>query len=128
MAETAKETKRFMQDMKQTLTLGLNKNIRETVEEQEKVAAETRQKEREEREKQWKKEQERRERERTAEQSRKQRIEEYWAAHSEEKQALVAKKAEAEMKLKQLGALAGEEKKTIQEIIRKIDFELTRDR
>lgn len=84
-----------------------------------------------ERERQWaerQRQQEREEAARLARQAKKQKedkIAAYWAEHSEEKKALLDKKAKAEALLKQV---SGKERDTIQELIKSIDDELTRDR
>ena len=66
--------------------------------------------------------------EEAAERVRKERYTAYWEAHREDWDALIQKKAEAEEKLKELSPLAREERKTIQDLIRAIEDELSRDR
>ena len=52
----------------------------------------------------------------------------YWAAHIEEKNALIAKRDEAEEALRSIGVLATNERKTLQNLIDSINEELTKDR
>lgn len=56
------------------------------------------------------------------------RNEQYWNEHKEEKEALCAKKKEAEEKLGKISTLAPEERKAIQNLIQAIDEELTKNR
>ena len=62
------------------------------------------------------------------ERERKHRIDTYWNEHKEEKDALCAKKKEAEEKLGKISTLAPEERKAIQNLIQAIDEELTKNR
>ncbi len=62
------------------------------------------------------------------EQEKKARFNAYWKEHAAEKEALLKKKAEAEEKLKGLSSLATEERKAIQNLIRAIEVELTKER
>lgn len=71
---------------------------------------------------------ERRAAEEQAEKVRKERFNAYWTEHADEKEKLLAKKAAAEKKLKGLSSLAVEERKTIQELIQAIEYELTKER
>lgn len=59
---------------------------------------------------------------------KKERFTAYWMEHTEDRKALLAKKSEAEEKLKEIGPLAKEERKAIQDLIQAIDEELTRER
>lgn len=63
-----------------------------------------------------------------AERLKKERYTAYWEDHKEDWDALIQKKEEAESKLKELSPLAREERKTIQDLIRAIEDELSRDR
>lgn len=71
------------------------------------------------------KEQERQEAERLAKEQKEERIAAYWTEHAEEKKALLDKKSKAEALLEQV---SGQERDTLQELIRSIDYELTKDR
>lgn len=67
--------------------------------------------------------------EEAAEEAAKQtRITSYWAEHSEEKAALLKKRADAESRLKEVGGLAIEQRRTLQKLINSIDTELSKDR
>ena len=63
-----------------------------------------------------------------AEKAKQARIAAYWAKHPEEERALREKRFAAESKLKDIGGLAVEQRKTLQDLISAIDDELTRDR
>ena len=112
--ESVKETNR-------TLKIGLKQDVmaEETREAEEKHARE---------EAERKAEEQRGEAERRAAQERNARVDAYWAAHTEEKQALLAKKAEAEQALAKMGGFSGEQKQKLQSLISSIDAELTKDR
>lgn len=56
------------------------------------------------------------------------RREEYWDAHAEEKEALLAKREQAAKALQSLGKLPTKEKSQLEELIQKINTELNRDR
>lgn len=56
------------------------------------------------------------------------RREEYWLAHAEEKEALLAKREQAAKALQSLGKLSSKEKSQLEELIRKINTELNRER
>ena len=108
--ESVKETNK-------TLKLGLAQDVRQeekSMEEARMAAA--------------KAEQERREAERARMDAKKASYDAYWRAHAVERKALEAKKADAERKLKEMGGLATEQRKALQDLIRAIDQELTRDR
>ena len=63
-----------------------------------------------------------------AEKAKQDRIAVYWAKHPGEERALREKRSAAESKLKDIGGLAIEQRKTLQNLISAIDNELTRDR
>lgn len=63
-----------------------------------------------------------------AEQERKAKFQAYWMSHAEERKALLEKKKEAELKLKELGSLASDERKILTDLIQAIDEELTKER
>lgn len=73
-------------------------------------------------------EQKQKEREEVEKRAKQERFVAYWKEHEEDRQSLLAKKTEAEKKLKQIGPLAQEERKTIQGLIRAIEEELSKDR
>lgn len=73
----------------------------------------------------WREEQERR---RTAELEKQARITAYWEQHAEEKESLLAKKADAELGLSKLGKFDFKQRQALQDLIRSIETELTRDR
>lgn len=52
----------------------------------------------------------------------------YWAEHTEERSALLAKRREAEEALKTVGSLAGKERDQLQKLISGIDEELNKER
>ena len=56
------------------------------------------------------------------------RINNYWKNHPEEQAALLAKQTEARNKLKEMGKLAGKQRAALEDVIRAIDEELTKDR
>lgn len=70
-------------------------------------------------------EQEQQEANRLAEERKEKRIASYWALHSEEKKALLDKKAKAQALLKRV---TGKERDSLRELIRSINDELTKDR
>lgn len=88
----------------------------------ERLAAEQVEQKRIEEEKQAEQERQAAEREKEA------RITAYWEKHPEEFEALVEKRTEAKEKLPQIGELAVEQKKALQDIIAAIDDELSKDR
>lgn len=63
-----------------------------------------------------------------AAEKQRERNKQYWNQHKEEKEALCAKKKEAEEKLGKISTLAPEERKAIQNLIQAIDEELTKNR
>ena len=63
-----------------------------------------------------------------AAEKQRERNKQYWNEHKEEKEALCAKKKEAEEKLGKISTLAPEERKAIQNLIQAIDEELTKNR
>lgn len=63
-----------------------------------------------------------------AEAARQARIVAYWDSHPEEKKALAEKRIAAEKKLNELGGLAVEQRKALEDLIRAIDEEFEKDR
>ena len=63
-----------------------------------------------------------------AEAARKKRFDDYWETHAEEKAALLAKKREMEEALKSAKGIARQERKRLQDLIRSIDEELSKER
>lgn len=73
-------------------------------------------------------EREQQEADRLVKKQREDRIAAYWKEHEEEKEALLKKKAEAEVRLSELSGLAKKERKIIEVLIEQINYELTKDR
>lgn len=63
-----------------------------------------------------------------AEAAKNARINTYWEQHSDERKALLEKRAAAESKLKEVGGLAREQRKALQNLIQSIDAEFAKDR
>lgn len=63
-----------------------------------------------------------------AEAAKQARIVAYWEKHPDEQKALLEKRIDAENRLKEMGRLAGKQRKALQDLIQAIDEELMKDR
>lgn len=118
--ESVKETNRTLKTALKQDVLAEQSREAEEQREKEEQAAEQARRQAEEAEKARQAQEE-------AERARLARIDAYWAAHAEEKAALEAKKTEAERALAGGGLTAGQKSK-LEELVRAIDAELTKDR
>ncbi|MCC8079990.1 MAG: hypothetical protein LIO57_08065 [Oscillospiraceae bacterium] len=121
LLENAKETARvlkigFSDNIEKDLTRA--KQLRQQQAEQEEKARQ------EEAEAQRKAE----ERQKAEELAKQARIDAYWVHHAEEKDALLKKRSEASSKLNEMSGLAGKQRSALEDLIRAIDDELTKDR
>lgn len=117
-----------VKDVNRTLKLAYaDKLSEETIKdrkiEQERKAQEEKQRQQEHERRQT--EEERKKAEKIAKQAR---IDRYWENHQEERAALLAKRTEAENKLKEMGKLAGKQRTALEDLIYAIDEELSKDR
>lgn len=115
-------------DVNRTLKLAYADKLSEETIKDKKIAQERKAQEEKQRQQEQERQQAEEERKKAEEIAKQARIDRYWEKHQEERAALLAKRTEAENKLKEMGKLAGKQRTALEDLIYAIDEELSKDR
>ncbi|MCD8191326.1 MAG: hypothetical protein LUD55_00795 [Oscillospiraceae bacterium] len=121
LLETAKETARV-------LKIGFSDNIEKDLTRAKQLRQQQAEQEEKARQEEAEAQRKAKERQKAEELAKQARIDAYWVHHAEEKDALLKKRSEASSKLNEMSGLAGKQRSALEDLIRAIDDELTKDR